>query len=43
MSVIKIPDSITLFGLLVNILSIKVKESDVKHVGVAISGTKACS
>ena len=43
MSVIKIADSITLFGLLVNMLSIKVEESHVKRVGLVIGGTEECS
>ena len=34
MSVIKMPDRITLLGLLVNILSINVDESDMKRVGL---------
>ena len=43
MFVIKITDSITFFFLLVNMLSIKVEESNVKHERLIISGTIACS
>ena len=43
MSVIKEPDSMTLLGLLVNMLSITVEELDVKHVRLVINDPKACS